>query len=254
MNPIIVIPARYGSSRLPGKPLYPLAGVPMIVRTARQAVKSGYPVWVAYDDKRIGNLLTKEAVTGIMTRSDHHNGTERLAEVVEKTGWSDDTVIVNVQGDEPLLPPALITKVAETLIASPSAQVATLATPFDTYHSPAGPGVVKVVCNKNNMALYFSRAVIPYHRDNDKGIAAEYPYLRHIGLYAYRVAALKAYPHLAPTPLEKAEKLEQLRFLEHAVPVVVAITTQAPPPGVDCEEDARRIEAVLKDEERTTSF
>lgn len=247
MSPTVVIPARYASTRLPGKPLYLLAGVPMIVRTARQAVKSGYPVWVAYDDERIGKLLAPEAIAGILTRTNHQNGTERLAEVVEKMGWSDDTVVVNVQGDEPLLPPELISKVAEALEVNPSAEVATLATFFDINHSPADSNAVKVVCNQNNRALYFSRAAIPYQRDYEGGISPNYPFLRHIGLYAYRVSALKAYPHLPPTPLEKAEKLEQLRFLEHGFSVVVAMTEQTPPPGVDCEEDARRVEALLSE-------
>ena len=162
MNTVVVIPARYGSTRLPAKPLRLIAGVPMVVRTARQAVASGFPVWVAFDDARIGALLEGEAaVQGILTRADHENGTERLCEVVERLGWADDTIVVNVQGDEPLLPPALIGEVAAALAARPEAAVATLAAPFDAQHSPAAATTVKVVCDRAGLALYFSRAAIP---------------------------------------------------------------------------------------------
>ena len=245
MNTVVVIPARYGSTRLPGKPLRPIAGVPMVVRTARQAVAAGFPVWVAYDDARIGALLESEAVQGIATRADHDNGTERLCEVAARLGWADDTIVVNVQGDEPLLPPALIGAVAEALAARPEAAVATLAAPFDAQHSPAAATTVKVVCDQSGLALYFSRAAIPYVRDAD-GVSATFPYLRHIGIYAYRVAALKRYPQLATTPLEQAEKLEQLRFLEHGLRIAVGVVNEAPPPGVDCEEDLQRVEALLR--------
>lgn len=246
MNTVVVIPARYGSTRLPAKPLRLIAGVPMVVRTARQAVASGFPVWVAFDDARIGALLEGEAaVQGILTRTDHENGTERLCEVVERLGWADDTIVVNVQGDEPLLPPALIGEVAAALAARSEAAVATLAAPFDAQHLPAAATTVKVVCDQGGLALYFSRAAIPYVRDAD-GVSGAFPYLRHIGIYAYRVAALKRYPQLAATPLEQAEKLEQLRFLEHGLRIAVGVVNEAPPPGVDCEEDLQRVEAFLR--------
>ena len=244
MNTVVVIPARFASTRLPGKPLRLIAGLPMVVRTARQAVQGGFPVWVAHDDARIAAALAGEPVQVVVTRSDHANGTERLCEVADKEGWADDTIVVNVQGDEPLLPPALIREVAATLAAHPEAAVATLATPFVASDDPTVATAVKVVRDQQGLALYFSRALIPFVRDAG-GFDAAFPYLRHIGIYAYRVAALKRYPLLAATPLEEAEKLEQLRFLEHGLRVAVGVVREAPPPGVDCEADVRRVEALL---------
>ena len=244
MNTVVVIPARFASTRLPGKPLRLIAGLPMVVRTARQAVQGGFPVWVAHDDARIAAALAGEPVQVVATRSDHANGTERLCEVADKEGWADDTIVVNVQGDEPLLPPALICEVAATLSAHPEAAVATLATPFAASDDPTAATAVKVVRDQQGLALYFSRALIPFVRDAG-GFDVAFPYLRHIGIYAYRVAALKCYPLLAATPLEEAEKLEQLRFLEHGLRVAVGVVSEAPPPGVDCEEDVRRVEALL---------
>ena len=244
MNTVVVIPARFASTRLPGKPLRLIAGLPMVVRTARQAVQGGFPVWVAHDDARIAAALAGEPVQVVATRSDHANGTERLCEVADKEGWADDTIVVNVQGDEPLLPPALIREVAATLSAHPEAAVATLATPFSAADDPTAATAVKVVRDQQGLALYFSRALIPFVRDAGEFDAA-FPYLRHIGIYAYRVAALKRYPLLAATPLEEAEKLEQLRFLEHGLRVAVGVVSEAPPPGVDCEADVRRVEALL---------
>ena len=244
MNTVVVIPARFASTRLPGKPLRLIAGLPMVVRTARQAVQGGFPVWVAHDDARIAAALAGEPVQVVATRSDHANGTERLCEVADKEGWADDSIVVNVQGDEPLLPPALIREVAATLSAHPEAAVATLATPFAASDDPTAATAVKVVRDQQGLALYFSRALIPFVRDAG-GFDAAFPYLRHIGIYAYRVAALKRYPLLAATPLEEAEKLEQLRFLEHGLRVAVGVVSEAPPPGVDCEADVRRAEALL---------
>lgn len=244
MNTVVVIPARFASTRLPGKPLRLIAGLPMVVRTARQAVQGGFPVWVAHDDARIATALAGEPVQVVATRSDHANGTERLCEVADKEGWADDTIVVNVQGDEPLLPPALIREVAATLAAHPEAAVATLATPFAASDDPTAATAVKVVRDQQGLALYFSRVLIPFVRDAG-GFDAAFPYLRHIGIYAYRVAALKRYPLLAVTPLEEAEKLEQLRFLEHGLRVAVGVVSEAPPPGVDCEADVRRVEALL---------
>ncbi|UJF24309.1 3-deoxy-manno-octulosonate cytidylyltransferase [Suttonella sp. R2A3] len=241
---VVVIPARFAASRLPGKPLREIAGVPMIRRTALQALKSGLPVWVAYDDTRIAAALDGVDVSLAATREDHDNGSERLSEVVTNEAWDDEQIVVNVQGDEPLLPPALIARVAETLAAAPWAGVATLAAPFDAAHSPAAATAVKVVCDRQGRALYFSRSAIPYVRDAD-GVSGDFPYLRHIGIYAYRVSVLKRYPSLCKTPLEQAEKLEQLRFIEHGIDVAVGVVDEVPPPGVDCEEDIQRVEAVL---------
>lgn len=237
----IVIPARYAATRLPGKPLQLLADEPMIVHTARRAAQSGLPVLVAYDDERIGAVLAQYGIAAIATSAAHENGTHRLSEVVQKKGWNDDTLIVNVQGDEPLLPPTLIRQVADCLIRHPEAAVATLATPFQSDESPASPNMVKVVSDMQGYALYFSRSLLPCVRDG-----GDFPYRRHIGIYAYRGKALRAYPQLAATPLEQAEKLEQLRFLEQGFRIAVDNVAQAPPAGVDSPEDAQRVDALLR--------
>lgn len=244
MKPVVVIPARYASTRLPGKMLRDIAGVPLIVRTARQALQSGLPVLVACDDGRIAAVLEAADIPWLMTNAAHANGTLRLQEVAAFLGWPEDMVVVNVQGDEPLLPPALISEVADALLAHPDASVATLAAPFLPDEDIAAPTAVKVVRDSNGFALYFSRAAIPFVRDGG-GIDRRFPYLRHIGIYAYRVAALNVYPQLSPTPLEMAENLEQLRFLEHGHRIQVRVVAQAPPAGVDCEADALRVERYL---------
>lgn len=236
----VVIPARYAATRLPGKPLRLLAGVPMVVRTARQAMQAGFPVVVAYDDARIGEVLADYDIAGVQTRSDHENGTHRLSEVAEKSGWSAETVVVNVQGDEPLLPPALIAQVAECLTGHRDAQVATLAAPF-AGDDLTSPHMVKVVRDLAGYALYFSRSLLPFVRDAGEA----FPHLRHIGIYAYRVSALQEYPTWQATPLEQAEKLEQLRFLEYGKRIAVAVVSEIPPAGVDCPEDLIRVEALL---------
>lgn len=239
MNTVVVIPARFASTRLPGKPLRLIAGLPMVVRTARQAVQGGFPVWVAHDDARIAAALAGEPVQVVATRSDHANGTERLCEVADKEGWADDTIVVNVQGDEPLLPLDCIETVIATLQQNPRAAVATLATPLAA-PAAADPNLVKVVCNQHGEALYFSRAPIPFDRD---GLGASY--LRHLGVYAYRAGVLRRYPTLSVSPLEHYEKLEQLRFLHHSETVAVAVIATAPPVGVDTEADLLRVEALL---------
>ena len=244
MRTLCVIPARYASTRLPGKPLADICGKPMICRVLERASRAQKPekVIVATDDERIYDAVRAEGGEAILTRADHLTGTDRLAEVAE--AYPEVDLIVNVQGDEPLLPPALIREVAATLAAHPEAAVATLATPFSAADDPTVATAVKVVRDQQGLALYFSRALIPFVRDAG-GFDAAFPYLRHIGIYAYRVAALKRYPLLAATPLEEAEKLEQLRFLEHGLRVAVGVVSEAPPPGVDCEADVRRVEALL---------
>lgn len=249
MKPVIVIPARYASSRLPGKMLREIDGVPLIVRTVRQAKQVGLPLLVACDDGRIAAVLDREDVPWIMTRPDHANGTARLQEVAAFLGWEDDMIVVNVQGDEPLLPPVLITAVADTLVRHPQASVATLAARFAVDEEVAAATAVKVVCDQNGHALYFSRSPIPFVRDAG-GVDTNFPYLRHIGIYAYRVAALNAYPHMAATPLEQAENLEQLRFLEHGHRIAVQVVDEAPPAGVDCEADVERIERFLRNSKK----
>lgn len=241
----IVIPARYAATRLPGKPLHLLAGEPMIVHTARRAAESGLPVWVAYDDARIGEVLAAHGIDAIATSAAHENGTQRLSEVVDIMQWADDTLVVNVQGDEPLLPAALITEVAACLQQHPEAAVATLAAPFQADENPASPNMVKVVSDLQGYALYFSRSLLPCVRDGGEA-AVHFPYRRHIGIYAYRAKALRVYPSLCATPLEQAEKLEQLRFLEHGYKIAVQTVAKAPPAGVDSPEDAVRVDALLR--------
>lgn len=239
----IVIPARYGSTRLPGKPLALLDGVPMIVRTARNALQTGFPIVVAYDDARVGEVLAAHDIPAVLTRTDHENGTQRLSEVAAKEGWSADTLVINVQGDEPLLPAKYVKQVAETLMAHPEADVATLAADF-AGDDPCSPNMVKVVRDLAGHALYFSRSIVPCVRGEKPGTG--FAYLRHIGIYAYRVGVLQAYPTLASTPLEEAEKLEQLRFLEHGYKIAVDVTDGVPPAGVDSAEDVARVSAVIQ--------
>ncbi len=236
---VLVIPARYGSQRLPAKMLRPLAGVPLVVRTAQNASRAPYPLLVAHDDERIGAAVRAAGFEALATRADHANGSERLAEVVRLKNWADDTIVVNVQGDEPLLPLDCIETVIATLQQNPRAAVATLATPLAA-PAAADPNLVKVVCNQQGEALYFSRAPIPFDRD---GLGASY--LRHLGVYAYRAGVLRRYPTLSVSPLEHYEKLEQLRFLHHSETVAVAVIATAPPVGVDTEADLLRVEALL---------
>ncbi len=236
---VLVIPARYGSQRLPAKMLRPLAGVPLVVRTAQNASRAPYPLLVAHDDERIGAAVRAAGFEALATRADHANGSERLAEVVRLKNWADDTIVVNVQGDEPLLPLDCIETVIATLQQNPRAAVATLATPLAA-PAAADPNLVKVVCNQHGEALYFSRAPIPFDRD---GLGASY--LRHLGVYAYRAGVLRRYPTLSVSPLEHYEKLEQLRFLHHSETVAVAVIATAPPVGVDTEADLLRVEALL---------
>lgn len=237
----IVIPARYGSTRLPGKPLRLLAGVPMVVHTARRALETGFEVVVAHDDVRIGEVLAHYDIPAILTDSAHENGTQRLHEVWQRKGWADDVIVVNVQGDEPLLPKDLIFEVVKALQESKEAMVATLSTPFAFDESPLSPHMVKVVCDLKGHALYFSRSLLPYVREAEDSFL----YQRHIGIYAYRGEALKSYINWQASPLECVEKLEQLRFLEYGVKVAVRSVAKAPPAGVDCEEDVARVEQVL---------
>lgn len=238
----IVIPARYASSRLPGKPLLDIAGKPMIIRVGEQAQKSGASeIVVATDFEKILKTCEAHNFKAVMTRIDHASGTDRIAEVAEKLGWNDDEIVVNVQGDEPLIEPQLIREVAEHLANSKDAVMATACHPIHDEASLLNPNVVKVVMDANGNALYFSRAPIPYPRDeaHKQNIKAH----RHIGIYAYRVGFLKKYATLAPSELEKIESLEQLRVLYHGFKIGVAITQNAPASGVDTQED---LDAVRK--------
>jgi 3-deoxy-manno-octulosonate cytidylyltransferase (CMP-KDO synthetase) len=241
----VVIPARYASTRLPGKPLLEIAGRPMLQYVYEQALQSGADeVIVATDDQRILDAANSFGATVCMTSATHESGTERLAEVAGDMAWDDQAIIVNVQGDEPLLPPALIRQVAEGLASHPEAAVATLAYPVQQADEIADPNVVKVVLNNEGYALYFSRAPIPCRRDESVDTDS-LPALRHIGLYAYRAGFLKHYQQLQPSPLEDAEKLEQLRVLWHGLKIFVAIASEMPGHGVDTESDLQRVEKIL---------
>ncbi len=246
----VVIPARYGASRLPGKPLRDLAGRPLIAHVHDRARESGAEVVVATDDVRIRDACASFGATVCMTASDHASGTARIAEVVAQRGWDDAAIVVNLQGDEPLVPPALLRDVAGDLAAHPDADIATLATPLETGADLADPNVVKVVTDAAGYALYFSRAPVPWDRDRFAagGPAAAGPgpaHRRHVGLYAYRAGFLRRYVTLAPSPLETLESLEQLRVLWHGGRIHVSTAAEVPGHGVDTEADLARVAAQL---------
>ena len=243
----VVIPARYASTRLPGKPLLDLGGKPMVVRVAEQAKLSGAEeIWVATDDLRVRDAVEAHEFAALMTRTDHATGTDRLAEVVEQRGWASDTIIVNVQGDEPLIDPEVIIQTARQLAVS-GADIATVAHPIHDAAEFFNPNVVKVVCRADGDAAYFSRAPIPYARDHfakesgGETLPVNFPAYRHVGLYAYRASFLKAYTGLTVAPTEQFESLEQLRALWHGYRISVALIDSAPAPGVDTPEDAERM-------------
>jgi 3-deoxy-manno-octulosonate cytidylyltransferase (CMP-KDO synthetase) len=232
----VVIPARYASTRLPGKPLLDIAGKPMVIRVAEQATKSGASeIVIATDFEKICQVSTQHDFKAVLTRIDHASGTDRIAEVADKLNWADDEIVVNVQGDEPLIDPKLIQEVAQHLANSTDAVMATACHPIHDEAALLNPNIVKVVIDANRNALYFSRAPIPYPRDDiyKTNIQAH----RHIGIYAYRVGFLKQYAQLTSTELEKIESLEQLRVLHHGYKIGVTITKNAPASGVDTQED-----------------
>lgn len=243
----VVVPARYASTRLPAKPLLDLGGKPMVARTAERAVQSGAEeVWVATDHPDVMAAAAQHGLSVVLTRTDHPSGTDRLAEVIEQRGWDDDTIVVNVQGDEPLIDPALIAQTARQLAES-GADIATVAHPIDKAADFFNPNIVKVVCKADGDALYFSRAPIPYARDHfardgKESLPAGIPAFRHVGLYAYRARFLRAYARLAPSSLEAFEALEQLRALFHGFRISVLISDHLPMAGVDTPEDAARMQ------------
>jgi 3-deoxy-manno-octulosonate cytidylyltransferase (CMP-KDO synthetase) len=246
----VVIPARHASTRLPGKPLADIGGRPMVVRVLERAMAAGAEeVWVAADHPDVRDAARAAGARVLMTRADHPSGTDRLAEVAATLGWRDEDIVVNVQGDEPLIDPALIAAVARELAADPEAAIATAAHPLRDADEAFNPNVVKVVCDARARALYFSRAPIPWARDAWAGgardLPAGLPLFRHVGLYAYRAAFLHRYAALAPAPIERWEKLEQLRALWHGFPIRVLTLEAAPPAGVDNEEDLARVRAVF---------
>jgi len=243
---VALIPARMASTRLPDKPLADIAGKPMVVRVAERAARSrATRVCIATDDVRVEQAAAAHGHAAILTRADHPTGTDRLAEAVEHLGLPGDAIVVNVQGDEPLIDPALIDAVAALLQARPDADIATCACPLADAEALFNPNVVKVVCGADERALYFSRAPIPWARDALAGgqrlLAPGLPALHHIGLYAYRVSFLRRFPTLPQGTLERYEALEQLRALEHGHAIVVHRTPQPPMAGVDTPADLQRV-------------
>ncbi|MFC5577691.1 3-deoxy-manno-octulosonate cytidylyltransferase [Lysobacter niabensis] len=244
---VVAIPARYAASRLPGKPLRLLAGEPLVLHVARRALAAGArEVWVAADDQRIADALTGSGVRVAMTSTVHPSGTDRLAECARIAGWSDDTIVVNLQGDEPFAPAEGISAVAELLRGS-GAEMATLAAPVTDVETLFDPNAVKLVQAGNGDALYFSRAPLPWPRDAFAQDRTRLPggghWLRHIGIYAYRAGFLQRFAAMPPGRLEQVESLEQLRVLEAGFRIAVTTTPAPFPPGVDTPEDLARAEA-----------
>lgn len=244
----VILPARLSSSRLPEKALADIGGKPMIVRAAEQALQTAAEnVWVATDHERIAAACAAHGIQTVMTSDKHESGTTRLAEAAAVLGLADEAIVVNVQGDEPLIPPELIARVANKL-ADSQAVMATAAHPVHDFAEFINPNCVKVVLNQASNALYFSRAPIAYPRDtmlaNEQVLPQQTP-LRHIGIYAYRVGFLKQYALLAESPLENIEKLEQLRVLWHGYDIAVEVLDFAPPAGVDTAEDLERVRRLL---------
>jgi 3-deoxy-manno-octulosonate cytidylyltransferase (CMP-KDO synthetase) len=240
----VIIPARMASTRLPGKPLADLGGKPMVVRVAERAAESGASrIIVATDHAAIAAACAAHGIEVGMTRADHPSGTDRIAEVARALNLAPDDVVVNLQGDEPLIDPALLAACASRI--SQDTPMATCAHPITDPADVFNPNVVKVVLDKNGRALYFSRAAIPWHRDgfarSQQAMPAGYAPLRHIGLYAYNNAFLQRYPGLQPAPLESVEALEQLRVLWHGYPIAGHVTDAAPAAGVDTAEDLVRV-------------
>lgn len=246
----VVIPARMASTRLPDKPLADIGGLPMVVRVAQRALQSeASQVVVAADDERIVAACTTHGVQALLTRQDHLSGSDRLAEACQLLGLPDDAVVVNVQGDEPLIPPALINEVARVLSERPDASMSTAAHAIGSVEEFTNPNVVKVVMDARQMALYFSRAPIPWWREGQadsgfKALPSPAP-LRHIGIYAYRAGFLALFPTLPPAPIETMESLEQLRALWHGHRIAVHVTLEAPGPGVDTPQDLARVRSLI---------
>lgn len=245
MSIVILIPARLASSRLPNKPLADIAGAPMVVRVAQRVQGLSIQgevirVVVAGDSPDIIQACDDHGVTAVLTRSDHPSGSDRLAEACQLLGLDNDDIVVNVQGDEPLIDPELVLAVAELLAQTPGASMSTAAHAIDQFADYANPNVVKVVLDAQGIALYFSRAMIPFERDRPNTLPNPPP-LRHIGIYGYRVGFLRQFPQLPQAPMEVSESLEQLRALWHGHRIAVHTASQAPGPGVDTPEDLHRV-------------
>jgi 3-deoxy-manno-octulosonate cytidylyltransferase (CMP-KDO synthetase) len=247
---VVVIPARYASTRFPGKPLAELDGKPMVAHVVDRAHESGADeVIVATDDERIADAVSASGCAVAMTRTDHASGTDRIAEVVKQRGWNDDTIVVNAQGDEPLMPPEIISAVASKLDECLDAAIATVCHPISEVVEFMDTNAVKVVFDRSGYALYFSRAPIPWARDDfavDRSrLPNQFPAYRHVGIYAYRCAFLRTYSALSPVRLEQFESLEQLRALVHGYRIAVSVTDQAPPQGIDTREDLERVRSKI---------
>ena len=251
MNFTVIIPARYASSRLPGKPLVDIAGKPMVAHVAERAKKSGAcEVLVATDHPEIMSAAGRYGFTAVMTRRSHASGSDRLAELVAKRRYPAQHIVVNVQGDEPLIEPALIRAVADNLARHRDAKIATACTPLRDARDLVNPNVVKVVLDNMGYALYFSRAPVPFARDAYAGgiraIPRGLPVYRHLGIYAYRCAFLRRFTRLKPALIERFEALEQLRALAHGFRICVAVTRQAPHAGIDTPHDLQRVRRLLR--------
>ncbi len=253
MSPFtVIIPARLHSSRLPGKPLADIAGKPMVVRVAERAMQSGADrVVVAVDDESVQAACEAHGLTVVMTSPSHPTGTDRLAEAVQRLGLSDDTIVVNVQGDEPLMPTSVIAQVADLLYTRPDCAIATAAHPIADKDHFLNPNVVKVVIDERGTALNFSRAPMPWPRDHfrdgKEGLPDGLPALHHLGLYAYRVRFLKKFPTLPQAPLEKFESLEQLRALYYGERIAVLVLPDDLPAGVDTQADLDRVREYFRE-------
>ncbi len=247
---VVVIPARYASVRFPGKSLIEIDGKPMVAHVIDRARESGAgEVAVATDDERIAGATTAYGCQVAMTRADHASGTDRIAEAVEQLGWNDETIVVNAQGDEPLLPPALIRTVADTLEKHSAASIATACHSITEVAEFLDPNAVKVVFDRAGYALYFSRAPVPWPRDAfaaaRTSLPQALPAYRHIGIYAYRCDFLRKYATLDPPPIERFESLEQLRAMAHGYRIAVTVSHQAPPPGIDTPADLERLRKLM---------
>jgi 3-deoxy-manno-octulosonate cytidylyltransferase (CMP-KDO synthetase) len=244
----IIIPARYNSSRLPGKLMLDLAGEPVIAHTIQAAKKLMPSVIVATDNEVIYRCAQEYGAQAVMTSDKHNSGTDRLAEVVEQLGFCDDDIVINLQGDEPLMPLALLSQVEQLIKEHPEAGIATLMQPIEHFKDLINPNIVKVAMGESHQALYFSRAPIPFPRDQFNQGEQSMPqgdYYRHLGLYAYRVKSLKQITQLPEHPLESLEKLEQLRPLAHGIKIVADLATEVPPHGIDTLDDLERVRSLL---------
>ncbi|PKM22048.1 MAG: 3-deoxy-manno-octulosonate cytidylyltransferase [Gammaproteobacteria bacterium HGW-Gammaproteobacteria-14] len=249
MSYTVVIPARFSSTRLPGKPLAEIAGLPMVVRVMQRCQQSSATaVYVATDHQGVADVVVEHGGNVLMTRDDHLSGTDRLQEVAEQLALKDDDIIVNVQGDEPLIPPSVIDQVAVNLQQNLQCGMATLCEPITTRDDVFNPNIVKVVMNRQGMALYFSRAPIPWHRDSFSMAEAALPvgeWWRHIGIYGYRVGLLNQFVRWPAAELERIESLEQLRAMANGVAIHVAPAIAPVPGGIDTDADLQRVRALL---------